>query len=334
MNAVPDAGTVAAAVELAVRAPSLHNSQPWRWLVAEHTVHLYADRERLLPVADPSGRELVISCGAVLHHARVAFAALGWRASVVRLPNPADPDHLASLEFERLGTVGPAAVALARAIARRRSDRRPFLPQTASPPLSRALLRRLAGVAWHEHGILTVADTDYARRELVVAMGMVNQLQRHDPAYGVELAAWAGRRLGAVEGVPASALRAQEPFGRPAVARDFTAAGRGELTAPPIDDGAVLAVLGTPDDDPRAWLQAGEALSAVLLTATARGLASCTLSQISEADEARDVVRSAVLGDGEPQLLLRLGWPVTPTHPAPSSPRRPLAEVLHRLPTG
>jgi len=330
MNAhTPDSRTVSAALALACRAPSLHNSQPWRWRLGEHSVHLYADTGRLLAAADPSGRELVISCGTALHHARAAFTSLGWRTFVHRLPNPADPEHLASLEFMPAHGVPAQAVPLAQAIADRRTDRRPFLPE----PVPRPVLDRLVDAACSEHATLTVADTVTARRELVVAMAAVNELQRHDAEYHTELTVWAGRRLGAVDGVPARALRSVHPPERPMLARDFSAAGDGDLTAPPMDDGAVLAVLSTASDDRLAWLHAGEALSAVLLTATAAGLASCTLSQIAEADLPRDAVREAVLGgSGEPQLLLRIGWPVTSAYPAPSAPRRPLAEVLDRLP--
>jgi len=330
MNArTPDQGTIHAALALACRAPSLHNSQPWRWRLADHSLHLYADNSRLLPAADPDGRELVISCGAALHHARIAFASLGWRPFVHHLPNPSEPRHLASLEFARLTDVPRHAVALAAAIADRHTDRRPFLPA----PIPAAELDRVVAAAAAEHATLTVADTSPARRELVVAMAAVNALQRDDAGYRAELAAWAGRRLGAVDGVPASGLRATNHPGRPLVGRDFSTAGGGDLTAPPVDDGAVLAVLSTQFDDRLSWLHAGEALSAVLLTATAAGLASCTLSQIAEADLPRDAVREAVLGgSGEPQLLLRIGWPVTSAYPAPSAPRRPLAEVLDRLP--
>lgn len=332
MNAhVPDSRTVVAALELACRAPSLHNSQPWRWILGEHTVHLNGDGKRLLPATDPYGRELMISCGAALHHARIAFAAQGWRAHVHRLPNPDAWWHLAALEFSPLPDVPQDAVTLARAIMDRRTDRRPFLPD----PVPAATLERLAAAARAEHATLTVAGTVPARRELIVAMSAVNERQRRDPAYRTELALWAGRGLGAVEGVPASTLCGAQPPGRPVLGRDFSTAGHGHLAAPPVDDGTVLAVLGTESDDPLSWLRAGEALSAVLLTATAAGLATCTLSQIAEADLARVAVREAVLErQGEPQLLVRVGWPVTGTYPAPAAPRRPISEVLDRLPTG
>src|SRR5262249_2185276 len=125
---LPDPRTVRSALELAGRAPSLNNSQPWRWRLAPSSLHLYADFGRQLTARDPSGRELVISCGALLHHVRVAFGSLGWRVRANRLPNPAEPDHLAALEFSRPPEVDEHAVRLANAASTRHSDRRPYLP--------------------------------------------------------------------------------------------------------------------------------------------------------------------------------------------------------------
>ena len=66
------------AVQLACRAPSLHNSQPWQWVAEGGAgLQLFVDRSRILYSADKSGREAHISCGAVLHHLRVAMAAAG-----------------------------------------------------------------------------------------------------------------------------------------------------------------------------------------------------------------------------------------------------------------
>ncbi len=67
------------AVEMACRAPSLHNSQPWRW-VAEgtSTLNLYAEPGRALTTLDPLGREIYLSCGAALDHLVVPLAAAGW----------------------------------------------------------------------------------------------------------------------------------------------------------------------------------------------------------------------------------------------------------------
>ena len=121
----PDVETVRAVLTLATKAPSVHNSQPWHWRVGADCLHLLADPSRHLPRTDPDRRNMMLSCGAALHHCMVALAATGWRSKVHRLPDPADPDHLATIEAFRQAP-GELDVMLAAAIARRRTDRRTY----------------------------------------------------------------------------------------------------------------------------------------------------------------------------------------------------------------
>ena len=101
---------LAEAATAAGRAPSVHNTQPWRWRVLPDRMELHADRSRQLGVSDPDGRLLMISCGAALHHARVALAAEGWRPVVTRHPRPGDPNLLAQVELgEYVGVTGDEA---------------------------------------------------------------------------------------------------------------------------------------------------------------------------------------------------------------------------------
>jgi nitroreductase len=319
----PDEVTVRAALDIACRAPSVHNTQPWRWAVADRSVHLFADRSRQLPVIDHHGRELTMSCGAALHHARTAFRALGWRAEVHLLPNPADPDHLAAVELSPLTRIDRHVLALVAASAQRRTDRRPFLPDAVPPHL----LDQLLGAARAEQVDVTVLTDPVRRRETVVALAHADAVQRANPMYQAEIAEWSRTHIGSVQGVLALNIPATSTFGRGMPGRDF---GTGELAGPPpIDDGAVLCVLSTATDTAVDWLRTGEALSAILLSATRAGLASCTLSQVTEQPVTRAAIRQAVLdGVGEPHLVVRLGWPVTATFPGTATPRRTIEDVL------
>lgn len=121
----PDPETMRAVLDLATQAPSVHNTQPWHWRVGAHSVQLYADPNRQLPKTDPGRRDLLLSCGAALNHCTVALAAVGWLAKVHRLPDPADPDHLAAVELTAQ-IPGGLDVTLAAAIARRRTDHRAY----------------------------------------------------------------------------------------------------------------------------------------------------------------------------------------------------------------
>lgn len=318
-NGFPDLSTIRAGLEMACRAPSVHNSQPWRWVIGDRSIHLFADRSRTLPVIDRTGRELTISCGAALHHARVALRAFGWRPDVHRLPNPADADHLAAIELAPLPRVDQRMIGLMSASESRRADRRPFLPDRIATPL----LNQLLGAAVAERVAVVALLDPKQRRETMTALAHADAMQRQNPMYEAELAEWSGVRLGATHGVPARNV----PRGGAAVGRFF---GHGELEMPPpLDDGATLILLSTETDDAIAWLRTGEALSALLLAATKNGLASCPLSQVAEVRTARDLVRHLVLcGRGEPQVVVRVGWPATAAYPGPVTPRRALDDVL------
>ena len=127
----PDCADIRDAVMLACRAPSLHNSQPWRWVAEGATLQLWADLCRAMTATDHTGRELMLSCGAVLDHLRVAMAAAGWESATERFPDPDEPDHLATLQFRPMRPSAAEQQLRADAIRRRRTDRLPFGAPTA-----------------------------------------------------------------------------------------------------------------------------------------------------------------------------------------------------------
>ncbi len=326
-HGLPDDYTVETAVALACRAPSVHNSQPWQWRVGDRTVHLYADRTRQLAGTDPDGRDLMLGCGAALHHLRVGFAALGWRAEVHRLPNPAEPDHLASIELHRHEPT-QEDIALAAAIPRRRTDRR----RHSSWTVPTGHLETLARLAADEGTILRPA-LDAARYHLARAISEAVEVHAADPAYRTELAAWSGRHT-APDGVPSANAPAQDdtPGALPARAFADPLLGQPEGAAGEADE-TVLLVLSTASDDAMSRLRAGEATSAVLLAATSLGLATSPLTEPLEVADTRTKVRDLVTGGTFPQMVLRTGWAPVNADPLPATPRRNLDEVLAPLGT-
>jgi nitroreductase len=125
MAPLPDAATLETALDLAARAPSAQNSQPWRWLVSSAGVHLFADRRRQLGDTDADRRDVLVSCGAVLDHCVVALGAGGWDSRLHRFPERGDRDHLALIEVIEAPVTAPGRE-LAEAIPHRRADRRPY----------------------------------------------------------------------------------------------------------------------------------------------------------------------------------------------------------------
>ncbi|MEV4603630.1 NAD(P)H nitroreductase [Amycolatopsis sp. NPDC049253] len=319
---LPDDFTVKTAVAMAIRAPSVHNSQPWRWAKGARSLHLYADPSRQLAHTDPDGRDLLIGCGAALHHLRIGFAALGWRAEVHRLPHPAEPDHLAAVEFRRSEPTA-SEVALAAAIPQRRTDRR----RLSSWQVPRDYLESIAEAVADEGVVLRVAE-NAERHYLAVAIEEANRRHQADPAYRDELAAWSGRRV-APDGVPSRSAPMPDPTPGTQPTRHFADPELAEPAGTTGEDAeTVLLVLSTASDDRMSRLRAGEATSAALLTATRFGLATCPLTEPLELPDVRRTVENEVSSGTFPQMVLRLGWAPVNADPLPATPRRDLADVL------
>lgn len=325
---IPDRSTLRSALALAVRAPSIHNTQPWRWRIGDRSVHLYADPVRWLPATDPDERDLYLSCGAVLHHARIALAATGWSGQVHRLPNPADPTHLAAIELHRHEPSGEE-LAMAAAIPLRRSDRRRY----STWPVPSSRFTEFATLAAHEGVVLELVDEPYARSVLYRAIEDADQAQRANPAYGNELRQWSGRTHIAEDGVPAANAPAAAAYGGLRL-RAFDGTPRSAGHTSEEGGAGELLVLGTASDEAISRLRAGEATSAVLLAGTRDGLASCPLTQPLETIPTRQVV-AQINGAGiVPQMVIRIGWPEFADDALPATPRRPLDAMLDRFRPG
>ncbi len=321
----PDPSVLRGAVRLAVRAPSIHNTQPWRWRIGAARVDLYADRSRELEVIDPGGRALRVSCGAALLQARLALEAAGYPPVVTRMPDPADRDHLARLELTR--SLPPTADVhrLVDAAEQRRTDRRPF----ADRDIDVATAEALRAAAESAGAMLRHLSRPDERLDLIVAVGRADELEAADPAYEAEIRLWTGRADSAFEGVPASAVPHLPSRQSDVNLRDFEVGARGTLEAadPTHVEHAAMFVLATVTDSDTDQVRAGEALAHVLLTATSLGLAVSPATQPIELPETRALLARAIGGFGTPQVVLRVGWPGA-DDPLPPTPRRPLDEVI------
>jgi len=319
---MPQLEVVNEAVLLACRAPSVHNSQPWRWVSEGGGLHLYVDRTRWVHNTDHSGRESLISCGAVLDHLRVAMAAAGWQAHIKRFPNPDNIDHLASVEFSPRELVADVDRNRAEAILQRRTDRLPFRCPTFWARFEPALRGSVDGTA----AMLDVLS-DEVRSQLAEASQLTETLRRYDASYHAELQWWTSPFALSV-GIPPEALASTSEQWRVDVARDFPARSDTDRRADLSVDGSKILVLSTAGDTRAEVFSCGEALSTVLLECTMAGMATCTLTHLIELDESRDIVRRLIRERGEPQVLIRVGI-APPIEDLPAAtPRRPLDDVL------
>jgi len=313
-------GVVRRLVTLANRAPSVHNTQPWVWRFRDDRIELYADWTRRLEAADPIGRNLLISCGAALHHLRVAARARGFNAEVTRVADPEDPTLLAQVRLSP-APPSPTAAADLRAIQDRCTDRRRF----TSWPVPDERLAQLAAIAEREGG-QAAAVTDVSERFRVeMLVSRAHRLQERDAAIAAEAERWIDHDP--VDGVPSAHLPGRRNV--PASHRSRFALGGLEDDGEEVESGDGLVILYDDDDSPAAWLRAGESLSALWLHAVREGLSVVPLSQVIEVTETREALQHQVLGGlAAPLMLVRVGWQAISRSQLEPTPRRPVRDVL------
>lgn len=318
-----DTGVISTAIELACRAPSLHNMQPWRWIAGSTSVDLFVDPHRTVTSTDRSGREAIISCGAALDHFRVAMAAAGWETHVDQFPNPNNLDHLASADFAPVDDVTQARRDRANAILQRRTNRLPF-----RAPKHWESIEPLVRSSFDNDLVALDVLSDDARPRLAEASRLTDSLRRYDDSYQHELLWWTSPSREA-EGIPESALVSEADARRVDLNRHFPVDPLDERSSAGTYDQAKILVLSTPQDTRVDALNCGEALSAILLECTMAGLATCPVTHLTELESSREVIRELTASPAaEPQVLIRVGLePEGELVPKPT-PRRPLREVL------
>ncbi len=308
-------------IAAAARAPSVHNTQPWRFRVGKYAIELYADPDRKLQV-DPVGREMLISCGAALFGLRLAIRSLGYQPVVDLLP---DPKQLRLLAVVRLGATQPMTAQerqLLEALPHRHTHRGPWDPG----PLPAGLAAGIQHDALAEGAELVIIDRALSYHKLTDIMTAAARRQDLDPTAREEMLRWTrGAADPAYDGVPAHAFPAQvgrQPGQLPQ--RDFDQGrGLGLLPGggPPPTATAVLVTSGDGRAD---WLRAGQALHRLLAHAASRWVFASLYTQPLEARAIRILIQDRLDLPGHPQILLQLGL----AHTTRATGRRPPTDLI------
>lgn len=331
---------IASAVGIAARAPSVHNTQPWRFRLADDAIELRGDPDRLLTRIDPVGRELIISCGAALFGLRLGLRQLGRVPAVQLWPDPAQPWLLARAWPGEHVAVNAVEAELLAAVPHRHTHRGPFTPGDVSP----RLLAALAADAAAEGAELSFVDSAGLVSDLAALVDQSAADQAASADISAETRRWlrptgSDARDGVPERATATGSDAAPPrfrpreFGAPPGAASRTGSGAGlaagaSAVAPPsagdtaAEPPAATAVLVSAGDTADDWLRSGQALNRLLLRAATRWVFASLQSQPLESPRYRAQVRDLLALRGQPQMLLQFGRANT----ALATPRRRQAE--------
>jgi hypothetical protein len=308
-------------IATAARAPSIQNSQPWRFRVRPSLLELYADPTRRLRI-DRQGREMLISCGAALFGLRLGIRSLGFMPAVELLPDRSRPTLLARVCLGEPKPMDPAERQMLHALPHRHTHRGPFSPD----PLPGGLLTDLQHDAAAEGATLALIDRGRGYEQLADIIAAAIRRLELDTSARADMRDWTrGPESAARDGVPASAFPAKTDHLRGRLPqRDFDLGrGLGQLT-PGGPAPAATAVLITPGDDRGDWLCAGQALHRVLAGAAVRWVFASLHTRPLEDTQIRGRIRDRLALPGAPQMILQLGCARSTRVTA----RRPPSEVI------
>ncbi len=306
-------------------APSVHNTQPWTFVLRADALEIRADVSRQLTILDPRGRQLTVSCGCALFNARVSIAAGGYEPLVERYPDPIQPSLLARVT---LGDAwqGESIAPLDDAIPLRRTNRRAYVDEAVPADV----VRTIVTAAEREGAQLVPVSTPEHRTVVAELTELAERIEQADPRYLAELRAWTTDDPRRGDGVQASTM----PYAGVGAdrtdcvpIRGFDTLGIGWLPSSSNSNTNQCLVMVCAPDDPLGWLRAGEALEHAWLELTRRGYFASPLTQLVEVQVSHDVLQSRLSLPAAPQLLLRIGRAPHVAH----SPRRRVTDVIADL---
>ena len=309
-------------VAQAVKAPSGHNTQPWRFRQNESAVEVYPDFDRRLPVVDPDDRELFVSLGCATENLCLAAQNIGYESSVA------------------VGDTGVIAVALTEGadvksnplfeqIDLRQTNRSIYTGEEIALDALRKLQSVCSekGISIHYYARQTKQFNDI---EQYVLQGNTRQMQNE--AFKAELKSWMrfnkkhqDQTLDGLSYAVFGAPNVPRWMAEPIMSMAINAKTQNKADREKIDSASHLVLFTTRENSRREWVDLGRTLQRFLLTATELGISHAYLNQPNEEAEIVAEMAKTLDLDGEyPTVLLRVGYGEQQAY----SKRRPIGDII------
>lgn len=309
-------------VRMATLAANGHNTQPWKFRLADQRISLLPDLTRRTEVVDPDDHHLYVGLGCAAENLVIAAAATG-RAAEVAIDTSGEPRIDIDLSW------APAAPgALYEAIPVRQSTRSLYDGQPISVQ-DMALLEAAA----REDGVSVLFFTEPADRDAIADFVIAgNSAQMDDPAFVQELLDWLrftpDRAVDMGDGLFSACSGnpvVPDWIGSRMFRAFFTKDTENQKYADQIRSSTGVAVFVGDKDDAEHWMKVGRSFERFALQATALGIRNAHINQPIEDLTLRPAFADWIGMTGtRPDLVIRFGRAPL----MPMSLRRPVSVVL------
>lgn len=306
----------------ASKAPSGHNTQPWKFHITDDTITVVPNFEVALPVVDGNNRELFISLGCAVENLCIAASYFGYTTHIKECSIEA---IILELTKNNLSTKDP----LFHQIEKRQTNRTIY----NGNKISDGILQQLQSVP-KEIGVqfyFTEIGTPFA--DTITGYIMKgNEIQMADIAFKNELLSWMRFNKKQVEATHdgLSYLVFGNPslpgiLARPIVNLFLNPKVQNKSDRKKIDSSSHFVVCTTQQDAIKEWINLGRTLQRILLKATEIGISYAFLNQPCEvAALASDLREKLPVNKEYPTLIMRIGY----ANPIPYSPRKEIETLL------
>ena len=306
----------------ASKAPSGHNTQPWKFHITDGTITVLPNLEVALPVVDRNNRELFISLGCAVENLCIAASYFGYTTHIIEYSIEA---IILELTKNDLTIKDP----LFHQIEKRQTNRNIY----NGNKISDGILQQLESIL-KENGIqfyFTEINTPFANTITQYIM-KGNESQMADIAFKNELLSWMRFNKKQVEATHngLSYLVFGNPplpriLARPIVSLFLKPNVQNKSDRKKIDSSSHFVVCTTQQDTIKEWINLGRTLQRFLLKITEIGISYAFLNQPCEvAVLAFDLREKLPVNKEHPTLIMRIGY----AKQIPYSPRKKIETLL------
>lgn len=312
-------------IEYAIKAPSGHNTQPWKFHLAEKSIDIYPDFGCSLPVVDGAHRELYISLGCATENLCIAARKLGYQENVSISNNSEGLCYIHVALQRKEGLLSP----LFNEIPKRQTNRSVYTGRIVTADILDYLKKNPQESDIHTY-FYKNGEEDFNKLKEFVYKG--NEVQMTDKSFKDELTRWIRLNKKQVnktkDGLTYEAMGFPSVpafIGKPIVRSFLRPKVQNKSDRKKIESSSHLVLFTTQNNTPQEWISLGRSLERFLLETTRLGIANAYMNQLCEvAGLATELQTMLYVNKEYPTLLLRIGY----ASPMPYSPRKEVKDVI------
>ncbi len=296
-------------VENAIKAPSGHNTQPWKFENIQDGIKIHPDFARALPVVDADNHALYISLGCALENIIIAASKRGYGSKVIY---PADANSGITVKLNYVDADSNIEDNLFDYIAKRQVNRSKY----SDKKINDEKVEKLKS-SFNFEGVSIVVmngKTNFGKIIPLIIEG--NNLQFQNKEFIKELTSWFRYSKSEAEktrdGLWTAAMglpNMGKLIGNFVMKNFVSAKSEAKRLADLLENTQGIAIFIADKNDVATWVKTGQAFHRFSLTATMLGISHSHLNMPCEELEVRKkLAKELGVENKHPLLLIRYGY--------------------------